>query len=141
MQTFTTSSSRPARADTSTIDFAVMPGPEALYAAPADPALRVPLAPDSFTVGHAQAETPDAPLPRAEISVVSAANPEDVLAVSPLTEVEGMGADGVELGFVHGLGAAAAGRSERGEEGSMIKDLWKGLMEDVFGEDKKPRVA
>lgn len=135
MQTFTTSSSPRARADTSTIDHFVMPDPEALDAASSEPALRVPLLPDSFTVAHAP-ETPDAPLPSPQISVV-AANPDDVMPVSPLTEVEGMGADGVELGFVHGL----EGKEPEREEGGMIRDLWKGLMEDVFGEQKEPTTA
>lgn len=139
MQTFTTTSAARARADTSTIDYAVMPGPEALYAAPSDPVLRVPLLPDNFTAVHAR-ETPDAPLPQPEISVVAAA-PENVAAVSPLTEVEGMGADGVELGFVHGLGGAREAEGRAGNEGGMIRDLWKGLMEDVFGEEKKPKIA
>ncbi|KAH8911933.1 hypothetical protein BR93DRAFT_963144 [Coniochaeta sp. PMI_546] len=129
MQTFTTSSHPRARADTSSIDFAVMPSREALYTASTEPALRVPLLPDSFTLAHAP-ETLDSPLPAPEISVV-AADPDNVVAVSPLTEVEGMGADGVELGFVHGLGSQKAEK-----EPGMIRDLWKGLMEDVFGEEK-----
>lgn len=133
MQTFTTSSRPHARADASTIDFAIMPSLEPASQA-AEPAIRVPLLPDSYTVAHQQAETPDAPLPAPEISVV-AADPDSVLAVSPLTEVEGMGADGVELGFVHGL--ESGGKATEKEPG-MIRDLWKGLMEDVFGEDKKP---
>ncbi|OIW23721.1 hypothetical protein CONLIGDRAFT_719324 [Coniochaeta ligniaria NRRL 30616] len=135
MQTFTTTSSPSARADTSSIDFAIMPSPSSLYTVSSPPTLRVPLLPDSFTLAHAP-ETLDAPLPKPEISVV-AASPENVLAVSPLTEVEGMGADGVELGFVHGLGG-----KEAEAEGGMIRDLWKGLMEDVFGEEKnKPKAA
>lgn len=133
MQTFTTSSRPRARADASTIDYAIMPSLEPASQA-AEPAIRVPLLPDSYTVAHQQAETPDAPLPAPEISVV-AADPDSVLAVSPLTEVEGMGADGVELGFVHGL--ESGGKTAQKEPG-MIRDLWKGLMEDVFGEDKKP---
>ena len=139
MQTFTTSSAPRARSDTSTIDYAVMPSSSALYTiSAAEPALRVPLLPDSFTVAHAP-ETLDAPLPSPEISIV-AANPENVMGVSPLTEVEGMDAQGVELGFVHGLGMG--NKTEKGDEaGGMIRDLWKGLMEDVFGEEKKPRAA
>jgi hypothetical protein len=146
MQTFTTSSRPSARADTSTIDYALMPTHSALYAS-SDPSvtdphasLRVPLLPDSFNVAHAP-ETLDAPLPAPEISVVAAV-PENVAAVSPLTEVEGMGADGVELGFVHGLETGAKGKQQQQEEGGgMIRDLWKGLMDDVFGEEPKPKAA
>ena len=137
MQTFTTSSSPSARADSSTIDFAVMPSHEALFPQTTSSvsSLRVPLLPDAFDVSHAEPDTPDSPLPSPEISVV-AADPDSVLAVSPLTEVEGMGADGVELGFVHGLDGGK--KAEREDGGGMIRDLWKGLMDDVFGEEKKP---
>ncbi|KAB5554606.1 hypothetical protein GE09DRAFT_1222094 [Coniochaeta sp. 2T2.1] len=137
MQTFFTTSSRSqARSDTSTIDYAIMPPSSALYSVSpnTDAVLRVPLLPDSFTVTHTTPETHDPPLPSPEISIV-AANPENVLGVSPLTEVEGMDAQGVELGFVHGLETQKGGRKE--EEGGMIRDLWKGLVEDVFGEEKK----
>ncbi|KAJ9154673.1 hypothetical protein NKR19_g4484 [Coniochaeta hoffmannii] len=136
MQTFTTTSRPSARADSSTIDFAVMPSHESLFPTTASPSptLRVPLLPDAFDVSHAAPDTPDSPIPAPEISVV-AADPDSVMAVSPLTEVEGMGADGIELGFVHGLDAGK--KKGEQEEGGMIRDLWKGLMEDVFGEDKK----
>lgn len=135
MQTFTTSSAPRAQADTSTIDFFRLPASASLYSAAAVPTLRVPLLPDSFTLFH-EPETLDPPLPTAEISVV-AANPDTVMAVSPLTEVEGMGADGIELGFVHGLGEGKKGE----EDGGMIRDLWKGLLEDVFGEEKKGKTV
>jgi hypothetical protein len=130
MQTFTTTSSRTARSDTSTIDYCLMPV-LSTSSAP-QPPLRVPLLPDSFAISHAVPDTPDAPLAMPEISVV-AAHPENVSAVSPLTEVEGMGADGVELGFVHDMER----KKVEAQEGGMIKDLWKGLMEDVFGEEKR----
>jgi hypothetical protein len=137
MQTFTTSSAPRARADTSTIDYFVLPPPETLHqsssSSSGEPPLRVPLLPDNFTTMHAP-ETPDGPLLQPEICVV-AADPDNVSAVSPLTEVEGMGADGVELGFVHGLGK----KSQKEERGGMIRDLWKGLVEDVFGEEQ-PKV-
>lgn len=130
------------------IDFAVLPSADLLFAklpsagtVGQSPAVRVPLLPDNFaparspTVGHVP-EAPDAPLAVPEI-VVMAADPAAVNAVSPLTEVEGMGPDGVELMFVHGR--AGAGRSARGEAhegevaGGMLRGLWNGLVDDVLG--------
>ncbi len=125
------------RYDSSTIDYAVMPSWTALYPQPSDDPffrIRVPLLPDTFRLdrdqldGHGP-EAPDAPLAAPEI-VVAAAHPENV-APSALTEVEAIGIDGVELDFAH--------RDEAAEEREpgMISDLWKGLVDDFFG-DKKP---
>ncbi|KAK4138855.1 hypothetical protein BT67DRAFT_394713 [Trichocladium antarcticum] len=135
MQTFHHSAPKPAALSTNTIDRAVLPNlhmsAESLY----DPYahIRVPLLPDNTSppAGFRQAEAPDLPLPQAEIRVV-AANPEQVLPAA-LTEVEGMGVDGVELGFARLLGQG--GEGERYDEmgSGMIRDLWKGMVEDVFG--------
>lgn len=134
MQTFTTASAARARLDSSAIDYAVMPSRDALFpSSSSEPALRMPLLPDSFNVSH-KPDTPDGPVAMPEISVV-AAHPENVSAVSALTEVEGMAADGVELRFVHEL------EKPKVKEGGMIRDLWKGLMDDVFGEESKGRPA
>lgn len=144
MQTFNfqTSARSEARLDTSTIDYAVLPSSTSLFPEPStDPFLdvRVPLLPDNYSVdrtrllGHA-AESSDAPLAAPQISVV-AANPDNVLPAA-LTEVEGMGVDGVELKFAHDAEPARAEDSEPG----MLRDLWKGLVDDVFGE-KKPMHA
>jgi len=133
MQGFRTSAPKPLRADTSTIDFAVLPD---LHEPAGDPFayIRVPLLPDNDSPPEwvRLPEAEDKPLARAEISVV-AANPDLVLPAA-LTEVEGMGIDGVELSFAHELHRGA----EEGEQG-MLRDIWKGLMDDVFGE-KKPAV-
>ncbi|KAG7289692.1 hypothetical protein NEMBOFW57_006068 [Staphylotrichum longicolle] len=95
--------------------------------------VRVPLLPDSARPHPHAAETPDQPLARAEISVV-AANPE-LVAPAALTEVEGMGVDGVELGFVHLLNREEAQQKEESFEmgAGMIRDLWRGMVEDVMG--------
>lgn len=54
-----------------------------------------------------------------------------------------MGVDGIELGFVHGL--EGSGRSSGGDEllggQGMIRDLWKGLVDDVFGGEAKAKAA
>ena len=143
MQGFRTSAPKPSRLDTSSIDFAYLPNLH--VEAPYDPYMhiRVPLLPDNKTPpSNRLPEAFDAPLPQPEI-VVIAANPDDVYTASALTEVEGMGVDGIELGFVHGLeGSSSSGGGDEllGGQG-MIRDLWKGLVDDVFGGEAKARVA
>ena len=110
MQGFRTSAPKPARlAYAPTLDTTVLPDLQALEAAgmvsAKDPFahIRVPLLPDNQSppAGARRPEAFDAPLPRPEISVV-AANPDLVLPAA-LTEVEGMGVDGVELKFTFDL--------------------------------------
>ncbi|KAL1838462.1 hypothetical protein VTJ49DRAFT_2630 [Mycothermus thermophilus] len=101
--------------------------------------IRVPLLPDrqsasasALASGFHAPEAADAPLPKPEIVVV-AADPARVMPAA-LTEVEGMGVDGVELKFVHQLERAEAQDQESFEMGAgMIRDLWKGMVDDVFG--------
>ncbi|KIH86834.1 hypothetical protein SPBR_08643 [Sporothrix brasiliensis 5110] len=149
---FRTTAPRDARLDVSTIDYAVMPslGAEAereAAAAASRMALRVPLLPDNYSPdrtalnGHAP-EVADGPLAQPEIVVV-AAHPENVVAASALTEIEGMGVDGVELKFAH-LGAEASGGSSSSDSeasGGMIRDLWKGLLDDLSGSPAVPKAA
>ncbi|GAB1315109.1 hypothetical protein MFIFM68171_05319 [Madurella fahalii] len=95
--------------------------------------IRVPLLPDNASppAWLRQPEVPDAPLAAPEILVV-APDPARV-APAALTEVEGMGVDGVELKFAHELGREDE-RTESFEMGQgMIRDLWRGMIEDVFG--------
>jgi hypothetical protein len=145
MQGFRTSAPKPARAEPPTMDAMRFPDLSALDdAAAADPYahIRVPLLPDNATPAPwaRRPEAVDAPLPRPVISVV-AARPEVVLPAA-LTEVEGMGVDGVELRFAHDLhrGPAEPGLEEGGG-GGMIRDIWKGMVEDVFGAEGKKAVA
>ncbi|KAL2196152.1 hypothetical protein P885DRAFT_78488 [Corynascus similis CBS 632.67] len=137
MQTFHHSAPKPAAPSFSTIDRAVLPDLFSLHAdsgAAADPYahIRVPLLPDNTSPGRPrQPEAADEPLPKPEILVV-AANPEQVLP-SALTEVEGMGVDGVELGFAHLLGREEANKESYEMGAGMIRDLWKGMVDDVLG--------
>ncbi|EHA48420.1 hypothetical protein MCOR27_001268 [Pyricularia oryzae] len=112
-----------ARSGPSTLDFTVLPNmstamPDLFSAVP-----RVPLLPDNFSPNRSAAlfpaEVPDAPLPAPEISVI-AQHPDKVF--SALTEVEGIGIDGIELKFVH---EPVASKSSEG--GSMIRNVWAGL--------------
>ncbi|XXH03581.1 hypothetical protein Hte_009986 [Hypoxylon texense] len=134
MQTFTSSAPRDA-ANAVTMDNIVFPGSASLVGSSSDPFahLRVPLLPDSFAT-HQTPEATDGPVAPAQISIV-AANPE-LVSPSALTEVEGMGIDGVELKFVH-EGEEAKAEQEQG----MLTDLWKGLVDDVLGGRNKTNVA
>ncbi|CAK7270579.1 hypothetical protein SEPCBS57363_004174 [Sporothrix epigloea] len=138
MQTFNfrTSVPKEARLDVSTIDFAVMPSLTAEAAR--NFTLRVPLLPDNYKPdrqnldGHTP-EVADGPLASPQIVVV-AGHPEDVVAASALTEIEGMGVDGVELQFAHlpiSGGTEASTSSTDSTSRGMVRDLWKGLMEDL----------
>ncbi|EOO02777.1 hypothetical protein UCRPA7_1712 [Phaeoacremonium minimum UCRPA7] len=137
MQTFHSSPGQSARLDTSSIDYAVLPSTAQLYgdnaAADSFARMRVPLLPDNYNPdrSHLVAEEPDAPLAEPEIRIV-AADPAKVLPAA-LTEVEGFGVDGVELKWAHEAEPAAGAQHA---EGGMLRDLWKGLVDDVFGENK-----
>ncbi|KAK0720726.1 hypothetical protein B0H67DRAFT_462688, partial [Lasiosphaeris hirsuta] len=131
MQGFRTSAPKPAQLDTIPIDYAILPDLfTAHYDGAPDPYafIRVPLLPDNHAppAFARMPEAVDAPLPAPEILVV-AANPDLVLPAA-LTEVEGMGVDGVELGFVRDIG-----REVEAEGHGMVRDIWKGLVDDVFG--------
>ncbi|KAL1902983.1 hypothetical protein Sste5346_000895 [Sporothrix stenoceras] len=156
MQTFNfrTTTPRDARRDVSTIDYAVMPSfageaDRAAGSAASRMALRVPLLPDNFSPdrqnldGHAP-EVADGPLAGPQIVVV-AAHPENIVAASALTEIEGMGIDGVELKFAHlgeesSSGSSSSSSKEASEPG-MIRDLWKGLLDDLSGSSAVPKTA
>lgn len=142
MQSFHTSPRPSARADTSTIDFAFLPVLDAPSSADplwATAALRMPLLPDNVAPSRAPTlfapEAVDEPLQAPQI-VVMAADPAAVNAVSALTEVEGMGPDGIELRF--GFGRGGVVEDDGGEEvaGGMLTDLWKGIVDDVLGAQK-----
>lgn len=148
MQSFRTSAPSPIRMEARTIDAAVLPASLFAWAPEADalaPGVgRMPLLPDHFSpdraalasAGLAAPEVPDAPLAAPQVLVV-AAHPENVTP-SVLTEVEGMGVDGVELKFAHDP-LEAAGGVEDGQ--GMLRDLWRGLVDDVFGESGKKVAA
>lgn len=140
MQSFHTTQQPSARADSSTIDFAFLPALDSPLADNLTAALRIPLLPDNVETERAPTlfapEAVDAPLQAPEI-VVMAADPAAVNVVSALSEVEGMGPDGVELRFGFGRGGAT-GDEEAGEEfaGGMLKDFWNGIVDDVLGPQK-----
>lgn len=128
MQTFHSS---PASSAPSThLDTTVLPSFESLYSSSslssaAQP--RVPILPDNYS-GH-NTETADAPVDRPHVTIV-AADPSKVMPGTPLSEVDTVGLDGVELKFAHQT-PAPAGADSDAHEGGMLRDLWKGMVEDV----------
>jgi hypothetical protein len=130
MQGFTSSApAQQQQADKSTMDHTMLPTSSTLEPSPSDPylAMRMPLLPDNFLTSHPpESLAADSALPMPEISIV-AAHPETVVA-APLSEIEGMTMDGVELKFAH----EGPGQTEREQQG-MLTNLWNGLVEDVFG--------
>ncbi|KAI0536335.1 hypothetical protein GGR58DRAFT_475686 [Xylaria digitata] len=124
MQTF--SSTATPNATATSIDNIVFPGSAVFEGASQDPFnhLRVPLLPDNVAFQHSP-ESADAPATVHDISIV-AANP-DLVSPSALTEIEGMGMDGVELKFIHD---AEPTEQEQG----VLTDIWRGLVDDVLGQ-------
>lgn len=96
----------------------------------ADALPRMPLLPDNYGAAH---PAPDVDLPVSiPSSSIVAVNPDNVQPATPLSSLSGV-LDTVELKFVHEQPASAA-TSE--ESQGMIRDLWKGMVEDVFGSNQ-----
>ncbi|KAI1176535.1 hypothetical protein F4777DRAFT_545829 [Nemania sp. FL0916] len=131
MQTF--SSTATSAAPAKSIDSIVFPGSAAFKDVSQDPysTIRVPLLPDNVMFQHTP-EPADSPVTAPEISIV-AANP-DLVSPSALTEIEGMGMDGVELKFIHDAEPAE-------QEHGMLTDLWRGLVGDVLDQSSTAKVA
>ncbi|KAJ2891416.1 hypothetical protein MKZ38_000469 [Zalerion maritima] len=116
-----------ARMDTSSIDFCKMPDVASFEAVNTDPfaRIRVPLAPDAFSVHHEPEATVE-PLAKPEISVM-AADPATVMPAALGQELEGFEYGGVTLGFAH----EKATEPLEEPAGGMIKDIWGGLVDDL----------
>lgn len=128
MQTFTSSASRPAQSRG--MDNMILPDMDNTQSYASK--LRVPILPDNYHVQSAPLPAEEPVVLVGQINVV-AADPEKV-SVAALTEVEGMTLDGVELKFAH---EAPKKQPEQG----MLKDLWKGLVDDVLGGSNKGKLA
>ncbi|KID98977.1 hypothetical protein MAJ_05072, partial [Metarhizium majus ARSEF 297] len=135
MQTFH-SSAPDSMMHTSTthIDAAVLPSMSSLASSSrTDQGPRVPLLPDNYGAAHSPLASDDAVRP--EVTIV-AADPDNVVPGAPLSGVEGIGLDGIELKFMHD----DAGQPKAEESSGMIRDIWKGMVEDVFGGTPKKAV-
>ncbi|ROT35485.1 hypothetical protein SODALDRAFT_67817 [Sodiomyces alkalinus F11] len=100
MQTFSSVSTSSHGAAPPTIDATIFPFPTAAFAAEGVSSSRMPLLPDSFLTRHPVAEASEAAVVEPRISVVASAS-GSLSPASALTEIEGMGIDGVELRFAH----------------------------------------
>ncbi|KAL2878500.1 hypothetical protein SGCOL_006210 [Colletotrichum sp. CLE4] len=142
MQTFSSSAATSSATTAGGMDFTTLPlsydpAPRNEFAG-----MRMPLLPDSFTTKHqslyeqtssAAAAADALPLSKPEISII-AAHPENVTTAAALTEIEGFGVDGVELKWAHDSEAAA----EVDAHQPGLRDLWKGLVDNVVGSSQKP---
>ena len=127
MQTFHSSS--PSQTPSTHLDAAVLPAMS--QSAAHDLGLRVPLLPDNYsTPGGYASDDVSASVTMPEISIV-AANPENVLPGTPLSEVEAVGLDNVDIKFAHDQQPAEQ------QESGLLGDLWRGMVDDVFGPTKK----
>ncbi|KAL6864013.1 hypothetical protein J3F83DRAFT_716301 [Trichoderma novae-zelandiae] len=129
MQTFSTSTST-SSTPSAHLDAAILPSFSSASSS-STPSFadlpRMPLLPDNYAAAH-PAPAADPPVSIASSSIV-AVNPDAVVPATPLSSLSGV-LDTVELKFVHEEPAKSV---ETEESQGMIRDLWKGLVEDVMG--------
>ncbi|KAM4057799.1 hypothetical protein HRG_009418 [Hirsutella rhossiliensis] len=137
MQTFhSTAPSASAAAASTNLDAAIFPSMADLFAssdAGSNAGPRMPLLPDNYSAAHGPTSG-DGPV---HLPSIIAADPDNVLPATPLSDVEGIGLDGVDLKFAHESQHSHQLHSHEGNSGGMIRDLWKGMVEDVLGPAKK----
>ncbi|PTB68586.1 hypothetical protein BBK36DRAFT_1112822 [Trichoderma citrinoviride] len=133
MQTFSTITSTSSSTPSAHLDAAILPSfsfTSSSSSSSDDFLPRMPLLPDNYATAH-PAPAADPPVSIASSSIV-AVNPDAVVPATPLSSLSGV-LDTVELKFVHEPEPAKEGvDAESGSQG-MIRDLWKGMVEDVFG--------
>lgn len=92
----------------------------------------MPLLPDNYSAAHGPAGG-DGPV---HLPSIVAADPDNVLPAAPLSNVGAIGLDTVDLKFAHEQPHQPQRQPHDGT-GGMIRDLWKGMVEDVIGPAKK----
>ncbi|CAM1500837.1 Fc.00g099990.m01.CDS01 [Cosmosporella sp. VM-42] len=120
MQTF--HSSTAPRIPSTHLDATILPAIHETALPEAIP--RAPLLPDNYGAYHIL-ESSEVSSP--EITIV-ASDPDNVVAGAPMAEIEGVSLDGVELKFAHETPLV----DER-DEGGFLGDMWRGMVDDVFG--------
>lgn len=85
----------------------------------------MPLLPDNYGAAYGDVASDTA---RPQVTIL-AADPDNVVPGAPLSGVEGSNLDGIELKFLYD--ESSQPKQEAGN--GMIKDIWKGMVEDVFG--------
>lgn len=129
--------SRPARAlSTARVDPSATVVLPALHPLPvsSEPIPRVPLLPDNYGAYHASLS--DAADLSARPGTILATNPENVIPGAPLAEVEPVTIDGIELKFAH----EPAPVHDVDTGSTIIRDLWRGMVEDVIGGTPKKAI-
>lgn len=138
MQTFHSGAPSSSAAPSSHLDATVLPSQDAIFAASpsADAQPMIPILPDNtgYTSPLASAAAEE---PSVRGATIVAADPDRVMPSTALSGVEAVGLDGVDLKFAHESTTPQA--SEGG--GGMLKDLWRGMVEDVFGSSSSPKKA
>ncbi|PHH81780.1 hypothetical protein CDD82_7886 [Ophiocordyceps australis] len=140
MQTFhssAVSSMQLHQVPSTNLDAALLPSMGRLFTSSrADDAIRVPLLPDNYGAVHDPLDSDvasDAPT----ITIV-AADPDNVLPAAPLSGIEAIGLDSVDLKFAHESSNRHLSQDQQSQ--GMIRDLWKGMVEDILGPAQKPAV-
>ncbi|PHH62971.1 hypothetical protein CDD81_6396 [Ophiocordyceps australis] len=140
MQTFhssTVSSMQLHHAPSTNLDAALLPSMGRLFVSSRpDDALRVPLLPDNYGAVHDSLDS-DVSSDTPTITII-AADPDNVLPAAPLSGIEAIGLDGVDLKFAHETPDRNSSQEQQSQ--GMIRDLWKGMVEDILGPAQKPAV-
>lgn len=134
MQTFSSSAS--SRTPSSNLDATILPSREALYGSGSSyssSSPSVPILPDNYS--HTVAESAEESSDAAHEVTIIAADPDKVSPGSAMAEVGDIGLDGVDFKFAH-EGRGSSG-DDQAHQGGMLRDLWKGMVDDVFGEPAK----
>ncbi|KFA61383.1 hypothetical protein S40285_03615 [Stachybotrys chlorohalonatus IBT 40285] len=136
MQTFYSDASAVSSVPSSHLDASVLPFMGEAAAAAPEAGPRVPLMPDNYTAAS-QFSAADVSSSSSEATLVSM---PQIVAVDPsrvnaMSDVEGI--DGVNFGFFYEQQAAEQPKEESQQTSAMLKDLWKGMVDDVLGPSKK----
>lgn len=132
---FNTSRSLKAVRDSSTIDFAYLPAFDGTLD-DGHTKMRVPILPDAYNIDSSEAPhlEPDGPISKPEIYSVTDTHAEThgPSAMSEVVDNHAIDIDPYKLTETVGKAAKkASGQAE--EEVSMFKEVWGGLMDDLFG--------
>ncbi|KAF4124292.1 hypothetical protein GMORB2_4958 [Geosmithia morbida] len=109
---------------------------------PDDVPAMIPILPDNYSSSRAVNPSPELSTRSANLgTTIVAADPAKVMPSTPLSDVHPAGLDHVELKFARAGGdgaragtAATASPSAPEAESTMLRDLWKGIVDDIFGE-------
>ncbi|KAF4456612.1 hypothetical protein FALBO_15370 [Fusarium albosuccineum] len=134
MQTF--HSSAPSKAPVAHVDTTVLPK---IHPVPSsgEPIPRVPLLPDNYGAHH-HSLSDAADLSRGNRPIILAIDPDVVVPGAPMADMNGATIDGIDIKFVHEPEPAAATAHDP-DQSTIIKDLWRGMMDDVFGAKPQPQ--